>query len=38
MPIGGSPEGVAVGLGAVWVAGFNADTAWRIEPRHDQGD
>ncbi|HEV8421500.1 MAG TPA: hypothetical protein VGR13_09115, partial [Actinomycetota bacterium] len=31
MPIGGSPGGVAVGLGAVWVAGFNADTVWRIE-------
>jgi YVTN family beta-propeller protein len=32
MPIGGSPGGLAVGLGAVWVAGFNADTVWRIEP------
>jgi YVTN family beta-propeller protein len=32
MPIGGSPGGVAVGMGAVWVAGFNADTVWRIEP------
>lgn len=32
MPIGGSPGGVAVGLGAVWVAGLNADTVWRIEP------
>jgi virginiamycin B lyase len=35
MPIGGSPGGVAVGMGAVWVAGFNADTVWRIEPTHD---
>ncbi len=34
--VGGSPQGIVVGAGAVWVAGHNSSTVIRIDPRTNQ--